>query len=230
MLFYGLNIEYLLFMVPGLILSIWASAKVKSTFGKYNKVPTLSGLTGAEAARRILDGNGLQAVAIERVDGNLSDHYDPSANVVRLSSSTYGSASVGAVGVAAHECGHAVQHAVGYGPAKLRSAIVPICNIGSRVSIPLIIAGMWLNMLELSYVGIALFVLAVIFQLVTLPVEFNASRRAIETLDSTGMVTPEENNGVRKVLTAAALTYVAALLTSLLQLTYFISRVGGRRQ
>ncbi|MGD9559393.1 MAG: zinc metallopeptidase [Oscillospiraceae bacterium] len=216
-------------MIPGLLISLWASAKVKSTFAKYQHVPTISGLTGAQATRRILDGNGLQAVRIERVAGNLSDHYDPKANVVRLSAGTYNSPSVGAVGVAAHECGHAVQHAEGYAPARLRSAIVPICNVGSGLSVPLIVIGFIFNMLQLVYVGIAFFSLAVLFQLVTLPVEFNASKRAILTLDSTGMVTPEESAGVRKVLSAAALTYVAALLTSLLQLLYYITIAGRRR-
>lgn len=225
----GFNLAYLLFMLPGLILSMWASAKVKSTFNKYNQVRVANGLTGAMAARQILDMNGLQNVAVERVSGQLSDHFDPKANVVRLSDSTYNSPSVGAVGVAAHECGHAVQHAVGYFPIKIRTAIVPICNIGSRLSVPLIILGLILNFLNLAYVGIALFGLAVVFQVVTLPVEFNASARAIKTLNSTGLVTPEEGRGVQKVLTAAALTYVAAMLTSLLQLLYYVSLVGKRR-
>lgn len=224
------NLLYFAFMIPGLIISLWASAKVKRTFGVYNKVPTLNGLTGAMAARRILDANGLRDVAIVHVTGSLSDHYDPRSNVVRLSSATYASASVGAVGVAAHEVGHAIQHAQGYVPAKLRGAIVPICNLGSGLSIPLIFIGLWLNLLNLAYVGIALFGLAVVFQLVTLPVEFNASRRAIETLGDMNMVTPEENQGVRKVLTAAGLTYVAGLLTSLLQLLYYVTLVGRRRR
>ena len=229
MYLWGFNIYYFIFMIPGLIVSMWAQAKVKRTFAKYNNVPTLQGLTGAQAARRILDGNGLANVPVERVAGSLSDHYDPKANVVRLSDATYASTSVGAVGVAAHEVGHAVQHAVGYGPARLRSAIVPVCNIGTSLSVPLIVVGFMLQFFGLIYVGIALFSLAVVFQLVTLPVEFNASSRAVQTLDSTGMVTPEEGAGVRKVLTAAALTYVAALLTSLLQLAYYIAMAGGRR-
>lgn len=226
---YGLNPYYFMFMVPGLIISMWASFKVKSTFNRYSKVSIANGLTGAMAARQILDLNGLQHVAIEHIAGNLSDHYDPKANVIRLSDSTFNSASVGAVGVAAHECGHAVQYAVGYGPIKLRMAIVPICNIGTKLSVPLILVGMVLSMFNLAYVGIALFSLAVLFQLVTLPVEFNASARAIKTLNSTGLVTAEESSGVKKVLTAAALTYVAALLTSLLQLLYYIAMVGGKK-
>lgn len=226
----GFNLYYFFFMIPGLIVTLWASAKVRSTFRKYQNVPVLSGLTGAQAARQILDRNGLHAVRVERVGGNLTDHYDPKTNVVRLSDATYNSASVGAVGVAAHECGHAVQHATGYGPIKLRNAIVPVCNIGSRLSIPLIFVGFFINMLGLVYVGIALFALAVLFQLVTLPVEFNASSRALATLNDTAMMTPEEVGGARQVLSAAALTYVAALLQSLLQLLYYLTLVGGRRR
>lgn len=217
-------------MLPGLILSLWASAKVKSTFAKYNRVPLRGGLTAAQAARQILDGNGLYSVRIERVQGNLSDHYDPRSNIVRLSDSTFSSSSVAAVGVAAHEVGHAIQHAAHYGPASLRSAIVPVANIGSGAAVPLILIGLFLNMVGLVYLGIILFSLAVLFQLVTLPVEFNASRRALQTLNDTGMVTSEESAGVSKVLSAAALTYVAALLSSLLQLVYFITLAGGRRR
>lgn len=224
------DFSYLLFLLPGIILSLWAQVKVKSTFNKYNNYPTRQGLTGAQAARYILDSNGLHGVSIERVAGNLTDHYDPKTNVVRLSDSTYGNASVGAVGVAAHECGHAVQYAQSYWPIKMRSAIVPICNIGSSLSVPLILIGFVLNILNLVYIGIVLFSLVVLFQLITLPVEFNASQRAITALDNSGMVTPDESMGVRKVLTAAALTYVAALLTSLLQLLYYVSLAGRRRR
>ncbi len=216
---------YFVYMIPGLIISIWAQMKVKGTFAKYSKIRVQSGWSGAQAARRILDDNGLHNVRVEKVSGKLSDHFDPGSNVVRLSDSTYDSTSVGAVGVAAHEVGHAIQHAQGYAPAKLRSAIVPACNIGTSVSMPLIFLGFAFSLAQLIYVGIALFGLAVVFQLVTLPVEFNASKRAIETLGSNGMMTEEENNGVKKVLSAAALTYVAALVTSLLQLLYYISRV-----
>lgn len=227
---YGLNMYYLMFMLPGLLIGAWASMKMKSTFAKYENVPTLQGLTGAQAARRILDGHGLHSVKVERVAGKLSDHFDPTTNVVRLSDSTYNRATIGAVGVAAHECGHAMQYAEAYAPMKVRAAIVPAAKIGTGLSVPLIIAGMLLNMLGLAYVGIVLFSLAVIFQLITLPVEFNASKRAVEVLDSMNMLTPEENSGVRKVLTAAALTYVAALLTSILQLLYYVSLVSNRRR
>lgn len=227
---YGLNMYYLMFMLPGLLIGAWASMKMKSTFAKYENVPTLQGLTGAQAARRILDGHGLHSVKVERVAGKLSDHFDPTTNVVRLSDSTYNRATISAVGVAAHECGHAMQYAEAYAPMKVRAAIVPAAKIGTGLSVPLIIAGMLLNMLGLAYVGIVLFSLAVIFQLITLPVEFNASKRAVEVLDSMNMLTPEENGGVRKVLTAAALTYVAALLTSILQLLYYVSLVSNRRR
>lgn len=224
------NIYYFMFMIPGLLISLWASAKVKTTFAKYKNVPLQNGMTGAQAARRILDMNGLQNVQVERVPGQLSDHYDPRTNVVRLSDATYASNSVGAVGVAAHEVGHAIQYATNYTPIKARTAIVPVANLGSSLAVPLIFIGFFLNMLNFVYVGIALFSLAVLFQIVTLPVELNASRRAVAILDETGMVTPEESNGVRKVLTAAALTYVAALLTSLLQLLYYITIAGKRRR
>lgn len=223
------NIYYFLFMVPGLLVSLWASWKVKSTFAKFNNVQTLGGLTAAQAARRILDFNGLQNVPVQAIGGKLSDNYNPKTNVVNLSASTYGRATVGAVGVAAHEVGHAMQHAQGYGPARLRTAIVPICNIGTGLAIPLLLIGFFMQIFGLVYAGIALFSLAVLFQLVTLPVEFNASKRAIQTLGSTGLLSAEEVEGVRKVLTAAALTYVAALLTSLLQLLYYITIAGRRR-
>lgn len=221
---------YFLFMIPGLIISMWASARVNSTYKKYQNVRIMSGLTGAQAARQILDGNGLQHVAVNHVTGNLTDHYDPRTQTVNLSDATYASPSVGAVGVAAHECGHAVQDATGYTFLKVRNAIVPVCNIGSRLSVPLIIAGFLLSITQLVSVGIILFSLAVVFQLITLPVEFNASARALQTLNSTGMVTPEESGGVKNVLTAAALTYVAALLQSLLQLLYYITLSNRRRR
>ncbi len=230
MYWYGVNLYYFLFMVPAFIVTIWAQVKMRSTFAKYEKVPTLGGLTGAQAARRILDANGLHTVAVQPIKGKLTDNYDPQENVVHLSQATYSAATIGAVGVAAHECGHAVQHSVGYGPAKLRSALVPITNLGSSMAIPLIFIGFIFSLTGLVYVGIALFSLAVLFQLVTLPVELDASRRALATLDSSGMLTPEEVGGARKVLTAAALTYIAALLSSMLQLLYFLVLAGGRNR
>lgn len=224
-----LNYTYFLFIIPGLLLSLWAQFKVKSTFSKYNRYPTRQGITGAQAARTILDMNGLYDVAVERVSGNLTDHFDPKTKVVRLSDATYGNATAGAVGVAAHECGHAIQYSVGYVPIRIRTSIVPVCNIGSSLSIPLIFLGFILSFSSLVYLGIALFSLVVLFQLVTLPVEFNASSRAIKTLDASNMVTADESKGVRKVLSAAALTYVAALLTSILQLLYYLTLAGRRR-
>lgn len=230
--FYGWGFDpmYFLFMLPGLLIVLFAQAKVKGTFAKFDNVPTLQGLTGAQAARRILDMNGLHNVRIEQVAGKLTDHFDPKANVIRLSAATYGRATVGAVGVAAHECGHAIQYAVGYAPIKLRSAIVPLCNFGSGLSVPVMVMGFIFSLPGLVYFGIGLFALVVVFQLVTLPVEFNASNRALATLNESGMVTPEESTGVRSVLTAAGLTYVAAMLQSLLMLLYYIARFGGRRR
>lgn len=223
------NLEYLLFMIPGLIIGIVAQIQMKSAFGKYGKVPTMKGLTGAQAARQILDDAGLQNVPVERVPGKLTDHYDPRANVVRLSASTYDQPTIGAVGVAAHECGHAIQHATGYLPIKIRSSIVPVTSLGSAMSIPLIFLGLFFEITSLYTLGIVLFSLVVLFQLVTLPVEFNASSRAMKILNDYNMVTPEESQGVRAVLTAAALTYVAALVTSMLQLLYYLSLAGRRR-
>lgn len=227
---YGINSYYLMFMLPAFLITLFAQIKMKSTFAKYSKVPTIKGLTGAQAARMILDQKGLSNVQIEYVRGSLSDHYDPKTNVVRLSDATYSSATVGAVGVAAHECGHAIQYAEGYGPIKLRSSLVPITKLGSSLSMPLIVFGLFLGYMQFVYFGIILFAIAVLFQLVTLPVEFNASSRAIKILDETNMVTAEENAGVRKVLTAAAFTYLAGLLSSMLQLLYFLTLAGGRRR
>ncbi|MEF9852757.1 MAG: zinc metallopeptidase, partial [Hydrogenoanaerobacterium sp.] len=178
----GFDIYYLVLVVPAIILSIWAQAQVKGTFAKFSKIRTIDGATGEQAARAILDGNGLQSVRIEHIAGDLTDHFDPRDNVVRLSDSVYASASVAAVGVAAHECGHAVQYAKGYTPMKLRSAIIPVTNIGSKLSIPLVFLGIVLSMGSLINLGIILFSTMTLFQLVTLPVEFNASHRALVTL------------------------------------------------
>ena len=206
---------------------MWAQIKVKSTFSKYSKVASRRSVTGADAARMILDRNGLSNVKIERVSGELSDHYDPKANVVRLSEGVYGSNSVAAIGVAAHECGHAVQHATGYGPIKLRMAIIPVTQIGSSLALPLILLGLILSMTGLAYIGVAFFALSTFFQFVTLPVEFNASSRALETLESYGTLDDEELGGAKKVLSAAAMTYVAALAVSLLNLLRLLSMVNS---
>ena len=234
---YGLyfDIYYLILVVPAVIFSMWAQSKVNSTFNKYSRVSTYSRMTGFEAARRILDANGLRHVAIERVSGNLTDHYDPRTNVIRLSDSVYGSASVAAIGVAAHEAGHAVQYAENYAPIKLRAAIIPITNLGSKLAMPLILLGILFSAFAdasytLVYLGIACFGLSLVFQLVTLPVEFNASRRAMEAISSAGILTDEEQQGARKTLTAAAMTYVAATAVALVQLLRLVMLFGGRRR
>lgn len=219
---------YILVLI-GAILSIGASSKVKSTFGKYAKVRSMSGMTGAQAARRILDNNGLQHVGVEHISGTLSDHYDPRSQMVRLSDSTYGASSVAAIGVAAHECGHAMQHKEDYAPLKIRTAIVPAANLGSKLGMPIIILGVLLSYnYVLIQVGIWVFSLAVLFQVVTLPVEFNASSRALKMLESYGILGREEVGGSRKVLSAAAMTYVAAAAASILQLLRLILLFGRR--
>lgn len=220
---------YFILVLPAMVLALWAQARVKTTFNKYSRVSTASGLTGAEAARRILNANGLGNVAVEHISGDLTDHYDPKANVIRLSDKVYNTASVAAVGVAAHEAGHAVQYATGYFPIKIRSAIIPITQIGSNLSMPLIILGLLFSSGNLITIGLVLFSTVALFQLVTLPVEFNASARAVATLSSSGYVSGEEERGVKSVLTAAALTYVAALFVALANLLRLILLFGNRR-
>lgn len=227
------DMTYIVIVVPAIIFSLIASSKVNSTFRKYSRVRAASGLTGAEVARRILDANGLANVAIEQVSGSLTDHYDPRANVIRLSQPVYGSSSVAAIGVAAHETGHAVQYAVGYSPIKLRAAIIPATNIGSKLAMPLIILGLILSataakFITIAYAGIICFSLSALFQLITLPVEFNASRRALNTIESFGILSGTEQDGARKVLSAAAMTYVAALAVSLAQLLRLLLMVQRR--
>ncbi len=218
-------------LLPAIILSIWASARVNSTFRKYSQVYNRFGLTGADAARRILDMNGLYNVRIERVSGDLTDHYDPRSNVVRLSDATYSSQSVGAIGVAAHEVGHAVQHATGYAPIKIRNSIVPVVNICNVLSMPIILLGVILSYNQTMVdIGIILFSATVLFQLITLPVEFNASSRALNTLETQNMLASDELQGARKVLRAAAMTYVAAALSSFMSLLRLILLFGGRNR
>lgn len=212
----------------GLLISLTASAMVKSTFNKYASVRCMAGLTGAQAARRVLDSVGLYDVKIEHIRGNLTDHYDPRTKVLRLSDSTYGSNSVAAVCVAAHECGHAVQDQTQYSPLVLRSTLVPLANFGSTASWPIFILGLILSVRPLLMAGIVLFSLAVLFQLVTLPVEFNASGRAIRILEKTGMLQSQEITGAKAVLRAAAMTYVASLAASILQLLRLVILAGGR--
>ncbi len=211
-----------LLAVFGLILTCIASVRVNSTFAKYNRMRCMAGITGAQAAEKVLHAAGIYDVRIEHVSGKLTDHYDPRDKVLRLSDSTYGSASVAAVCVAAHECGHAVQDQRQYGPLVLRSTLVPAANFGSRLAWPIFLAGLIFSLQPLLTAGIFLFSLAVLFQLVTLPVEFDASARALKVLDSTGMLGTQEMAGARRVLRAAAMTYVAALASSLLQLLRLI--------
>ena len=231
--YYGFDMTYLIFVLPCLILSLWASANVNSTFRKYSNQFSARRITGAQAAQRVLSANGVSGVRIERISGNLTDHFDPKTNVIRLSDSVYDATSTAAIGVACHEAGHAVQYAQHYAPIKLRAAIVPITNIGSRLAMPLILLGLLFSFGEsfsytFVYLGIACFGLSVVFQLVTLPVEFNASRRAMEAIESGNILTEEEQRGARKTLTAAALTYVAATAVALAQLLRLLVIFGGR--
>lgn len=218
-------------VILGAVLSMAASAKVNSTFNKYSKVRSMMGMTGEDAAKRLLNSQGIYDVTVRSVKGQLTDHYDPRTKTVNLSESVFHSTSVAAIGVAAHECGHAMQDNVGYVPLKLRGAIVPVANIGSQAAFPLIIIGVLIGGMgsPLVNIGLILFSLAVIFQLITLPVELNASRRAITLLDQVGILGGQEVNQTRKVLGAAALTYVAALAASVLQLLRLVILFGGRR-
>lgn len=217
-----MDIYYLVLVIPAILLSLFAQTKVTSTFQKYSRYGSQKGMTGFDAARKILDTNGLSHIRIERIAGNLTDHYDPKNNVIRLSDGVYDKPSIAAVGVAAHEAGHAVQHSVGYTPIKWRNAVLPAANIGSQAAIPLAFLGLIFGFRPLISFGIILFSAVVLFQLVTLPVEFNASNRATEILGDWGMLTNSEIKGVKKVLGAAALTYVAAALTSLMNLLRLI--------
>ena len=227
---YGFFDPTMILVLLGALLSMWASAKVKSTFGKYSRVRSMTGMTGAEAARRLLNSQGIYDVSIEAIPGQLTDHYDPRTKTLRLSEPVYQSASVSAIGVAAHECGHAIQDNVGYVPLKMRGAFVPVVNLGSRLSWPLILIGLIIGGMGSTMVniGIWMFVLVVLFQLITLPVELNASRRAVVLLDQIGILQGEEVGQTRKVLGAAALTYVAAAAASILQLLRLVILFGGR--
>jgi uncharacterized protein len=218
-------------VIIGAVISLIASAKVKTTFAKYSKVGSMSGKTGAEAAKKILRRAGISDVKVEKISGNLTDHYDPKTKTLRLSDTVYGKISVAAIGVAAHECGHAIQHARGYAPLRIRSALVPAANFSSKVAWPIIIAGIFLGSQDvLLPFGIILFSVAVLFQIVTLPVEFNASSRAVAILDETGILYKDEVKQTKKVLNAAALTYVAAAAASILQLLRLVLLSGGRNR
>lgn len=220
----------ILIVLPALIFSIWAQINVNSTFDKYSKVRTKRGITGADAARRVLNENGLYDVRIERVQGHLTDHYDPRANVIRLSDSVYDSGTAAAVGVACHEAGHAVQYAKHYFPIKVRAAIIPITRFGSALAMPLFILGLIFVFDALILAGIILYSAVTFFQLVTLPVEFNASSRAMAAIKSSGMLAPDEYTASGKVLRAAAMTYVAALASSILTLLRLLVLATGRRR
>lgn len=220
---------YILLVMPALLFALWAQSRVSSTFARYSKIQAYNGMTGEQAARRILDLNGLTDVAIKPVGGKLSDHYDPRTRIVNLSSEVFNGNSLASIGVAAHEVGHAIQHSQSYVPLKLRSAMVPVTNFGSTLSMPIVLLGIVLGMPVLLQVGIICFALMALFQLVTLPVEFNASNRALKTIEAEGILqSSEEVNGARKVLMAAALTYVAALLVSVAQLLRIVLLFGGR--
>lgn len=233
--YYGFDWTYIVLVLPCLILSLWASSSVNHTFKKYSTQYSARRITGADAAARVLRNNGVHNVRIERVSGNLTDHFDPRTNVIRLSDSVYDSTSTAAIGVACHEAGHAVQYATHYAPIKLRAAIIPITNFGSKLAIPLILLGIILSFMgnfsyTLVYLGIACFGLSLLFQLITLPVEFNASRRAIRAISDSGILSQQELVGAKKTLKAAAMTYVAATAVALAQLLRLIVLFGGRRR
>lgn len=228
---FGLDPTYILVLI-GVMICLLASSKMNATFNRYSRVRSRNGITGRDAAERILHNAGIYDVSVEHVRGNLTDHYDPRNKVLRLSDATYQSTSIAAVGVAAHECGHAIQHAYGYAPLSIRSALVPVANFGSTLAWPLILIGLFMNS-EMSIVllnaGILMFSLAVLFQIVTLPVEFNASGRALKLLGDNGMLYEEEVRDVRKVLSAAALTYVASAASAILQLLRILLLTNNRR-
>lgn len=226
--YWGFDWTYLL-VLAGFVLSLIVQGVMKSTFSKYSQIRSMSGLTGAMAAQKILESEGIMNVRVEHISGSLTDHYDPRSKVVRLSDTVYGSTSLAAVGVAAHECGHAIQDARNYAPLSIRSSLVPVANFGAQLSWPLFLFGLILSYQPLLYIGIILFCGALLFQIVTLPVEFNASHRALVKLDNTGIMLPEEVRGARRVLRAAAMTYVAAVCASLLQLLRLLILSGRRR-
>ena len=231
---FGIDMSYVILVLPCILLSLWASSNVNSTFKKYSRQFSSRGLTGAEAARRVLSAHGVGNVRIERVSGNLTDHFDPRTNVIRLSDNVFDSTSTAAIGVACHEAGHAVQYAQGYAPIKLRAAIIPVTNFGSRLAMPLILIGLLLaafGNLSVLFIdlGMAFFGLSLVFQLLTLPVEFNASNRALRAIADSNLLTEDEQAGARKTLRAAALTYVAATAVAFAQLLRLILLFGRRR-
>ena len=229
-MFYGFDIYYFILIIPALLFGIWAQNQVNTNYQKYSRIRTMRGMTGAEAADYILRQNGIYNVSINQISGHLSDHFNPKTNAINLSESVYNSTSIAAIGVAAHEAGHAVQHAVNYKPIKIREMVIPVTQIGSWLYLPILLVGVFISSQGLVNLGILLFSTLAIFQLVTLPVEFDASDRAIKTLSQSGILYGEEITGAKKVLRAAALTYVAALVSSLAQLLRLILIFGGRRR
>lgn len=231
--YYGFDWTYLVIVLPCIILSLLASASVNNTFKKYSKQLSMRNITGAQAAQRVLSANGVHGVRIERVSGNLTDHFDPKTNIIRLSNSVYDSTSTAAIGVACHEAGHAIQYSQQYFPIRVRSVIIPITNIGSRLAMPLILAGILLSSFGTVFealipIGIICFSLSLLFQLVTLPVEFNASRRAVSAIENSAILTEDELKGAKSTLRAAAMTYLAATAVSFAQLLRLIILFGGR--
>ena len=229
-MFYSFDIYYFILIIPALLFGIWAQSQVNTNYQKYSQIRTMRGMTGAEAADYILRQNGIYNVSINQISGHLSDHFNPKTNAINLSESVYNSTSIAAIGVAAHEAGPAVQHAVNYKPIKIREMVIPVTQIGSWLYLPILLVGVFLSSQGLVNLGILLFSTLAIFQLVTLPVEFDASDRAIKTLSQSGILYGEEITGAKKVLRAAALTYVAALVSSLAQLLRLILIFGGRRR
>ncbi len=227
--FFFYDYYYIILVIPAMILAMWAQFKVKSTYNKFSQVRNTKGITGAYAAQAVLTHYGISDVRIEQVSGKLSDHYDPKAKVIRLSTDVYGGSSIAAVGIACHEAGHAAQHAENYAPIKVRNTLVPVCNIGSALGIPLALLGYFLGFEPLISIGLLLYAAISLFHLVTLPVEFNASSRAIRVIDETGLLFGEETDGAKKVLKAAAMTYVASLIVALANLLRLVLRFNNRR-
>lgn len=227
--YFFMDYYYIILVIPAMLLAVWAQFKVKSTYNKFSKVSNTKGITGAYAAQAVLTHYGINDVRIEQVSGKLTDHYDPKAKVIRLSEGVYGSSSIAAVGIACHEAGHAAQHAQDYAPIKIRNSLVPVCNIGSSLGIPLALLGYFLGFEPLITVGLLLYAVIALFHVVTLPVELNASRRAMNVIDDTGLLQDDEQSGAKKVLTSAAMTYVASMLVAIANLLRLVLRFNNRR-
>lgn len=227
--YFFMDYYYIILVIPAMLLALWAQVKVKSTYNKFSKVSNTKGITGAYAAQAVLTHYGINDVRIEQVSGKLTDHYDPKVKVIRLSEGVYGSSTIAAVGIACHEAGHAAQHAQDYAPIKIRNSLVPVCNIGSSLGIPLALIGYFLGFEPLISIGLLLYAAIALFQVVTLPVELNASRRAMKVIDETGLLQDEEQSGAKKVLTAAAMTYIASMLVAIANLLRLILRFNNRR-